>query len=73
MVVLGELVKQGLVKPWDNTPQSGDWHPAAKAAVTLDGKIYGVPHWLCGDVIFSHNEDIVKAHNAKCRRQMIMS
>jgi thiamine pyridinylase len=64
MVVLDELVRQGLIKPWEMPGPTADWHPAAKEAVTLDGKIYGIPHWLCADFIFAHKRDIVKSNNA---------
>lgn len=64
MVVLAELVRQNLIRPWDPVPDTGDWHPAAEAAVRIDGKTYGMPHWLCGDFIFSRREDVTKARNA---------
>jgi thiamine pyridinylase len=64
MVVLGELVRQNLIRPWDPAPDPSDWHRAAESAVRIDGKTYGMPHWLCGDFIFSRREDIAKARNA---------
>ena len=31
--------------------------PLAASAVTLDGKLYGVPHWVCGDFVFFRRDD----------------
>jgi thiamine pyridinylase len=53
MVVLGELVRQNLIRAWEHEPTLTDWQPAAEDAVRIDGKTYGIPHWLCGDFVFS--------------------
>lgn len=39
-VATGTVAEQTLVMP--------DWHPAAYATAHVDGKQYGVTHWLCG-------------------------
>jgi thiamine pyridinylase len=64
MVVLGELVRQDLIKSWEMRPDPADWHPAAAEAVTLNGKTYGIPHWLCGTFIFSATPPIPRARNS---------
>lgn len=39
-VATGSVAQQTLVMP--------DWHPAAYATAHVDGRQYGVTHWLCG-------------------------
>ena len=51
---LGELIADDKIERWDALPRSNDWHPAAVAAVTVNGECYGVPHWLCSFFIYSH-------------------
>jgi hypothetical protein len=55
-VFLKWLKDQGLISPAHIT---GDepW-PVGKAAVTLNGKVYGVPSWLCSDFLFSTGSDV---------------
>jgi thiamine pyridinylase len=62
--LLGDLVDHGLVGPWSDPPQRTDWHPAALEAVTLDGRTYGVPHWLCGHFVFARDTAITRAATA---------
>ncbi|WNG50048.1 hypothetical protein F0U60_42440 [Archangium minus] len=59
--ILGELVGTGAVRPWSALPQGPNWHPAGIAASTLDGKLYGVPHWLCAHYIVSRSESVSNA------------
>jgi thiamine pyridinylase len=54
MMLLGELVATGVLRPWRDLPEV-DWHPAALDASTYDGEIYGVPRWLCGHFVFSRD------------------
>jgi hypothetical protein len=50
-VFLKWLKEEGLIAPAHIT---GDepW-PVGRAAVTIDGQVYGVPSWLCSDFLFS--------------------
>lgn len=60
-LLLGDLVKSNVIQAW-NVPQTQpDWHPAGRSAVTLNKRIYGIPHWLCGHFIFSRDQSVVKA------------
>jgi thiamine pyridinylase len=60
-VVLGELIASNLVAPWGASPNVSDWHPAGREGVSVNGNVYGVPHWLCGHFIFSREKRVVKA------------
>jgi thiamine pyridinylase len=63
--LLGDLADGGLVRPWSDPPGRADWHPAAVAAVTLDGGTFGVPHWLCSHFLFSREPSITAAASAE--------
>lgn len=60
-VVLGELIDANLLTPWETPPGASDWHPAGRAGVSVNGRIYGVPHWLCGHFIFARDKRVSKA------------
>jgi len=57
-------MRQGLIRPWEPTPNPDDWHQAARQAVSLDGTTYGIPHWLCGDFVFTRRQEVARARNA---------
>lgn len=63
-LILGELVAQGLVAEWPELPGAADFVGAARDTVTLDGKVYGVPHWLCGHLVISRDPEIARAATA---------
>jgi thiamine pyridinylase len=63
-VVLGELSAANLVSPWGTPPGVSDWHPAGRSGVSINGTVYGVPHWLCGHFIFSRDKRVAKAKTA---------
>ncbi|KYF63831.1 hypothetical protein BE04_11035 [Sorangium cellulosum] len=63
MILLGELVATGAIRPWSELPPA-DWHPAGIEASTYDGEIYGVPHWLCGHFTFSRDASVESAGTA---------
>jgi thiamine pyridinylase len=63
-LMLGDLVERGLVAEWPALPHEADWDPAARDAVTVDGAIYGVPHWLCGHMVISRDPAIAAAGTA---------
>src|SRR5216684_1693980 len=55
-VFLKWLKDQSLIAPAHIT---GDEPlPVGKAAVTIDGQVYGVPSWLCSDFLFSTGSDV---------------
>ncbi|WP_205525556.1 hypothetical protein [Pyxidicoccus trucidator] len=60
-VILGELVATGAVRPWSRLPAQAVWHPAGVAASVHEGRLYGIPHWLCGHFIISRDEDVSRA------------
>lgn len=57
-VLLGDLVTQIKITPWQNPPNQSDWHPAALAASTYNGSIYGAPHYLCSYFLFSRDPSV---------------
>jgi thiamine pyridinylase len=63
--LLGELVDSQLVRPWGAAPASADWHPAATKAVSMHGRVYGIPHWLCSYFVFARDAAIVEAPTAE--------
>jgi thiamine pyridinylase len=52
-VILGDLVANGLVSPWDRLPTKRNFFDVGIRAVTVNGVTYGVPHLLCGHYIFT--------------------
>jgi thiamine pyridinylase len=54
-ILLSDFVALGKVSPID-LPYH-DFSPEAIQAVSRDGKIYGVPHWLCGNFLFYRKSD----------------
>lgn len=41
---VGKLVKNGVISPVDFASKAADFNPAAVSAMTLDGKVWGVPY-----------------------------
>lgn len=64
-LLLGDLISDNLIKEWSNSLNIKDWHQAGYQAVRRDGKIYGVPHLLCGHFIFSRSRSIAKAKSVE--------
>lgn len=60
-LLLGDLVNSNLVAEWKTPPGRSDWHPAGAEGVNAGGKVYGVPHWLCGHFVFTRDKKIAKA------------
>ncbi len=60
-IILRELVATGAVRPWSRLPQQPSWHSAGTAASTYEGSLYGIPHWLCSNVIISRDENVRRA------------
>lgn len=61
MLLLDELVKNNLISNWSPATKTKDWHPAGYKASVINNQIYGIPHWLCGHFIFSHDQSISKS------------
>jgi len=58
-VFLKDLVQQSLVDvlPPTAIEPANAFLPIASAAAQIDGKVYGVPHWACGNFIFFRADD----------------
>jgi thiamine pyridinylase len=61
---LTDLVKAGLIEDW-GSPTETDWQPPARNGASVNGKIYALPHWLCGYFLFSRDPHIAKADNIR--------
>jgi thiamine pyridinylase len=61
---LGELIADDKIEKWDALPRPEDWHPAAVAAVTVNGDCYGTPHWLCSFFVYSHIPEMSDVHTS---------
>lgn len=53
-----------LIEDWGIIPEN-DWQLPARNAAKVNGKVYAIPHWLCGYFLFSRDEHIAKAENLK--------
>jgi len=56
--LLGELVDTGAVRPWGTLPEGPSWHPAGVSASTIQGQLFGVPHWQCSHYIHSRSDAV---------------
>ena len=61
---LSDLVNSGLIENWGNAVE-GDWQLPAQKAAKINGKIYAIPHWLCGYFLFSRDPHIAHAENVR--------
>lgn len=53
-----------LIEPWGNVSES-EWQPPARVAAKINGKVYAIPHWMCGYFLFSRDPKIAKAENLR--------
>lgn len=60
-VLLGDLIVDNSITAWASPPGQHDWYPVGRSATIVKGKVYGVPHWLCGHFIFSRDESIANS------------
>ncbi len=58
-MILGDLVAMGGAAHPKMPERS--WVPASKTAATVDGKLWGVPHWACGYFIITRDPAIASA------------
>jgi thiamine pyridinylase len=72
-VILGELVATGAVRPWSRLPDQVFWHPAGVGASMHEGRLYGIPHWLCGHFIISRDENVRQARTVSDLLQALES
>jgi thiamine pyridinylase len=63
-VLLGCLIDLELISPWEQESVPADWLPVAREGFTVDGMLYGVPHWLCGHFIVTRDERVARAGTA---------
>jgi len=58
-IFLRDLVDKKLIAdlPPSVLESTGTFLPVAEKAARLDGKIYGVPHWVCGNFMFFRADD----------------
>ncbi|WP_394847527.1 extracellular solute-binding protein [Pendulispora brunnea] len=56
--LMGDIA--GELAEW-NDPNRGDWHPAAREAVTYRGRSYGVPHLQCSHFVYTRDAAVVTA------------
>lgn len=52
-IMLGDLAAAGVLQPWQTLGDSANWMAGVLPALTYDGTLYGIPHWLCGDFILT--------------------
>lgn len=58
------VVPEELIEEWGKVSES-DWQPPARLAAKVNGKVYAIPHWMCGYFLFSRDPKIAKARNLK--------
>jgi thiamine pyridinylase len=66
-VFLRDLVDQKLIQEMPSEvlfPQD-TYLPMAISASTVDGKVYGIPHWICGNFLFFRKDDPEKGRFEK--------
>lgn len=57
-VLLEDLADDGLISELPaSCIQSNTYFPHAVEAASVDGKIFGVPHWVCGNFLFFRKDD----------------
>lgn len=57
-VFLKDLVDRKLIEELPKALLSStDFVPVAAKAAELDGKVFGVPHWICGNFLFFRKDD----------------
>jgi thiamine pyridinylase len=67
-VLLYDLVAQKLIEPLsDDRLPTATFLPVAESAARLDGKVYGVPHWVCGNFLFFRKDDPERGRFEKLR------
>lgn len=62
-MMLGALVERDLLGPPLLDEQ--DWHPAARSASSVHGRLCGVPHWMCGNFIISRHEALTRINDVR--------
>jgi thiamine pyridinylase len=63
-VLLGTLMDLEAIAAWNDGPDgpsTKDLSPMALAECTSFGRLYGVPHWMCGYFIMTRNESVARA------------
>ena len=60
-VLLGALLDMEAISAWTGNLTRNDWNPIAAEAGRVDGRIYGVPHWMCGHFIMTQSQVVAHA------------
>ena len=60
-VTLGALARTGALTEWPSGQLDSSFHPAGISASTIDGRLLGIPHWLCAHYVFSRNATVTSA------------
>jgi thiamine pyridinylase len=50
---------------WNDPPRFAEWAAAPKAASTLNGAVYGIPHYGCGYFLFTANPALSNIANSQ--------
>ncbi|WP_353205693.1 hypothetical protein, partial [Sphingomonas sp.] len=58
-IILGKLKDAQAIQPL--TIKAGDYYDFAQQAVTIDGAVYGVPHWSCGYFVITTDAVVANA------------
>jgi thiamine pyridinylase len=58
-IFLQDFVDDHLIEelPQGEIGNVGTYVPLAASAVVLNGRLYGIPHWICGDFLFFRKDD----------------
>jgi thiamine pyridinylase len=64
MLMLGDVVGAGAVRPWHELPRA-NWHPASIKASTYQSGLYGIPHWMCSHFIFTRSPEVARANSSE--------
>lgn len=67
-ILLSDMISAGKIGPID-LPYD-DFTEAALESVTRNGKVYAVPHWICGNFLFYRKGDLA-IQNAKSWQELI--
>jgi thiamine pyridinylase len=62
-VLLGEVA--GVIEPWAYASPPEDWHPAARTAAVLNGKVMAFPHMMCGHFVITRDASVAQADTAE--------
>lgn len=61
-VFMEDFIASGKIRPLRpaTLPPAGTFLRAAEQAVTHQGRVYGLPHWVCANFLFSRKDDPIR-------------